>query len=250
MSTKVDRSQKIEDLFHYRRLPELMSIGNKTLDSDFYRKLVILQDLIYDLDQVLEHTWRVEPKDLEKCWQAINQQLLAMDVPEAELELYTRVLKQYETHELKLREVGWIQSVNLKDFYSVKTCDVKLIRRLIYDRYPQLDKMIPLPDWETFDLITEVNDDVEDFREDFNTFNGNLFLISTIIHGVEKTAGRFEQFLTDTYLNASSISCAEIEVDTMIEAEYHATLKRIPEVLSMGNRNPIKEARIYSQIHK
>lgn len=52
-----------------------------------------------------------------------------------------------------------------------------------------------MEEWRLFDLVTEVNDDVEDVFEDCDTINANSFLISTIEIGRKETRKIFTQFL-------------------------------------------------------
>lgn len=172
--------------------------GNQgKMDHDFYEDLIQLQYRIYLLDAVLEKDWNVDMDALKKSWDVINEQLLYLGVAEEDLEDYGSYLKTYEVHELNIRAGKTPQDHPIEYFYYYKSCDVKMIRRLIYDRYPQLAEKVSLNDWKVFDLITEVNDDVDDVNEDTHTINGNGYLIGIIMNGKSETNDVFIDFLND-----------------------------------------------------
>lgn len=198
-----DMRRKILELFEYRRLPEIITEGNGTMDEMFYDKLIALQNAIYELDEVLETEWLDNRAHLDDKWALINKHLLDLGVAESDLPDYTYNIKTYEKHELDIRRGKMPMQLDIEYFYYFKSCDVKLIRRLIYDRYPHLADSILLEDWRLFDLVTEVNDDVEDLYEDFETINGNRFLLSLAHFGRDRTARYFHNFLDDIdYRNA------------------------------------------------
>jgi len=95
-------------------------------------------------------------------------------------------------------------------YYYYKSCDVRLIRSIIYDFNCHLESKMKLEDWRYFDLITEVNDDVEDVFEDQYTINGNRFLISILETDLSSTKDDFLTFIKemkskeDKYLTANT----------------------------------------------
>jgi DNA helicase IV len=102
-------------------------------------------------------------------------------------------------------------------FYFYKSCDVKLLRRLIYDRNAALAKVIKPSEWRTFDLVTEVNDDVVDLQEDTTTINGNRFLISLLQFGKKKTVQIFNDFLDEMDVRNRALDVKSIEGVEFIE---------------------------------
>jgi len=80
-------------------------------------------------------------------------------------------------------------------YYFYKSCDVRLMRQIIYDLSEDLDSKYTLPDWRYFDLVTEVNDDVEDMFEDLETINGNYALIARWEFGKKESMRMIEAFL-------------------------------------------------------
>lgn len=192
-----DRRNKIITLFEYRRLPELIRMGGNELDVSFYEDLIDLQDKIYDLDAVLESEWKIDYVALGKTWEVIRAKLLELGVKDSELDDYCHQLKTYEIHEAGIRDGKLPHEFDMEYFYFFKSCDVKMMRRLIYDRYPSLHQFIALEEWRLFDLITEINDDVEDFYEDQHTINGNGYLLSKLVLGQEKTEANFRNFVDE-----------------------------------------------------
>ncbi len=191
-------TQKIHELFAYRRIPELLNLAGIEKDSPFVTRLYMLQEVIYALDHYLESNWDVKKKDLNERWKEIDDALLAFDIRKKALSDYTSEIGRYEEYELDLRKKKLPVSRSFETIYSCKSCDVKLIRKLIYRHAPDLNKKVREKDWVYYDLITEVNDDIQDVFEDCENWNGNRFLISMLIHGKRKTRKVYKEFLDDT----------------------------------------------------
>ena len=196
--------KKIIDLFKYRKLPELLSYGPYGFDSPLVGRLVDLQIAIYQLDQYLESNWKTSKRELNKYWKQIHEALSFLSVPENEHDDYLKHLKKYQQHELAMRSGKYPTSLSLKYYYFYKSCDVKLIRRIIYDFIPSLKKMIKLSEWRAFDLITEINDDVEDVYEDVGVINGNYFQFELAQKGKEFTSQKFDKTLLEAVHNSNS----------------------------------------------
>jgi len=196
---------KIIALFEYRELPKLIEIGSGTLDKDYYELLIQLQADIYYLDHELETNWHVSTSAIEDRWAAIYQSLTALGVPRDKHDEYCRHIYKYQRHELELRQRRFPMRLSMEYFYFYKSCDVKLLRKLIYDKYPVLQREVKLSDWRVFDLITEVNDDVEDLYEDLDTINGNRFLLSLLQQGPTATAAIYQDYLQELGLRIADI---------------------------------------------
>jgi len=191
---------KIIELFEYRKLPTLISYGGHLWDEQYYEMLIQLQYDIYLLDEVLESHWEVDMDIIADKWVDIHDDLRALSVPEHMIDKYCNHIYKYQRHELDLRRGKLPTRLSMEYFYFYKSCDVKLLRRLIYDHNPQLSRLIPTADWRLFDLVTEINDDVVDLQEDVTTINGNRFLISYLQYGKETTVGTFYSYLDDLQL--------------------------------------------------
>ncbi|MBK8506538.1 MAG: hypothetical protein IPL46_32675 [Saprospiraceae bacterium] len=104
---------------------------------------------------------------------------------------------RYQTRELELRQGITLLKHSMEDLYSFKSCDVRLLRRLLYREDDSLNSVLRFSEWLEFDLITEVNDDIEDLLEDLVAFNGNRFLFSLYEHGSKATHERFNVFIKE-----------------------------------------------------
>ena len=176
--------KKIEELFRYRKFPELLEqVGETYKGHELIKKLMRLQEAIYHLDHHLETHWEVKKKDLKPYWNEIYAALTALGIKKSHHDDYCKLIYKYQKHELYLREHKLPIRFDIEFYYYFKSCDVKLLRRIIYDNYPSLKSKFSHADWRYFDLITEVNDDVEDVFEDRTTINGNYFLIGHFTNG-------------------------------------------------------------------
>ena len=198
MAEKITISQKIQELFAYRRIPELLSLAGIEKDSPFVTRLYKLQEVIYDLDLYLESNWDIKKRDLRERWSAIHEALEAFDVKKKDFEDYTMDIARYEAYELDLRKSKLPISKSFETIYSCKSCDVKLIRKLIYRHAPDLKKKVREKDWVYYDFISEVNDDIDDVFEDCESWNGNRYLISVLKRGKGKTRRAYKGFLDMT----------------------------------------------------
>jgi len=189
--------QKITLLFEYRLFPALISKGNESKQQSdiFLQKLIDLQTAIYHLDAHLEVNWETNPKLIKWHWDNIKKYLSVFDIDRDSSDTYLNHIKKYEKHEQELR-VGKVPlRLDMEYFYFYKSCDVKLLRRLIYEHYRLSPECGKLADWRYYDLVTEVNDDVEDLFEDLDFINGNRFLISLLYYGKKVTEKVFIDFL-------------------------------------------------------
>jgi hypothetical protein len=194
---------KIEELFEYRKIPFLLSRVKKKERKPLKKKLISLQKDIYKLDSYLESNWDLKEKKLDKHWNRIYKTLAKLGFNENESDDLCKHIRKYQLHETQLRAHKMPTRLSEEYYYYYKSCDVRLIR-VIIDAYTKDDKIsLELSDWRYFDLITEINDDVEDIFEDQKTINGNLFNIMIYERGLEATVKVFYEKLTEFY-NAAS----------------------------------------------
>ena len=188
---KEELNKKVDELFQYRHIPELLHYSNiKGLDS-FNNKLKKLQFAIYYLDHYLESNWKIRKTELNRFWKDIYQSLTEFGILKKDAPDLCKQIGKYQSHESNMRLGKWPTSYKFKYLYYYKSCDVKLMRRLIYMEAPQLKAKIKEPDWRYYDYITEINDDVQDVFEDMKTINGNRFLISILQTGSRNTQQEF-----------------------------------------------------------
>lgn len=194
-NTIPDLTAKIKELFEYRKIPYLLSFLNPEKSKQFETQLVNLQKAIYFLDAYLESNWDLDQKRLKQKWKAIYSCLGDMGIQRDQAKEMLSHIRRYQKHEEQLRSALYPMRLNMEYYYHYKSCDVRLMRELIYKDCPAIENQIPLEAWRYFDLVTEVNDDVEDLFEDQFTINGNFLLLSVIVEGIDKSKTVFEVFL-------------------------------------------------------
>ncbi|MBK9735307.1 MAG: hypothetical protein IPO92_10205 [Saprospiraceae bacterium] len=197
---EIELREKIISLFEYRLFPELMVMASSfptSMKDQFTEHLISLQKAIYYLDAHLEAHWDVNEVTLDWHWKNISKYMVRLGIPFEKHQEYLNHIKKYEKHELELRQYKSPLRFDMEYFYFYKSCDVKLLRRLIYENFNLNGQAGSLADWRYYDLVTEVNDDVEDVFEDLDFINGNRFLISLHKWGKEKTNEMFKYFLMD-----------------------------------------------------
>ncbi len=192
---------KIIDLFNYRLFPQLLdhSNFNNQQKEDLNQKLINLQSEIYYLDAHLEANWETDQSAMQSYWDKIIRAITKFNIKKEKAEQLVSHIKKYEKHELELRQDFLPTRLSMEYFYFYKSCDVKLLRKLIYHQVSSLRSLATHADWRYFDLITEINDDVEDVIEDLETINGNRFLISILQYGKNNTKEIFMNFIDDIY---------------------------------------------------
>lgn len=228
--------QKITDLFEYRLFPLLSYSSNRdeAFKSQFFENLIQLQQAIYYLDAHLETQWHTKGEVLNWHWENIRTKLMAFDISEEGMDQYLNHIKKYEKHELELRQGKSPLRFDMEYFYFYKSCDVKLLRRLIYEKLQLTTVCGKLSDWRYYDLVTEVNDDVEDVFEDIGFINGNRFLISLIKYGHTKTYDTFLHFLKELEENARHKH--QTSEGVFRDVIYKSTILRLKETKELLNQ--------------
>lgn len=189
--------EKIKKLFTYRRISEMLKAANLDKDKNFAADIINVQYHIYMLDGYLESQWELNKKDLEKYWGAIFVALESMGYSVKEIASMVTEISDYEKIERNCRKDKWPTRESMEDFYITKSCDVRLIRHLIYNKSPELKATWKENAWRFYDIITEINDDISDVEEDVNTLNGNRYLISILRKGIDKTYREYHKYLDD-----------------------------------------------------
>ena|GEM_PF-545591 len=187
--------QKILDLFEYREFPHLLSFVESVDREVLKEKLVAIQEAIYHLDQVLESKWEIEDSEFDPHWENITEALISAGVPSDQTYSYLVNIRSYLRHEMQMRDGIAPSELDIEDYYYYKSCDVQLIRRVIYDQSPTLQEEMNLDNWRYFDYITEVNDDVTDIIEDHDSINGNGVAFYLYDNGHEDAKRMLEGFV-------------------------------------------------------
>ena len=180
--------KKIDELFEYRKITELLRLGLLDKNKKFVSHLIDIQTQIYMLDAYLESNWELDKEKLATYWSAIQTSLESLGYEKDQHDKLLSEIRQYEKIERRCRKDKWPTDVPFKEFYTTKSCDVRLMRHLIYEAAPSLKDTWKESVWTYYDLVTEVNDDIHDMEEDVTTYNGNRFLISILRKGLKKNA--------------------------------------------------------------
>lgn len=185
--------EKIDELFAFRKLADLHTLY--PVSEDFYAQLRDLQYQIYLLDDYLESNWKLDPLEAKIHWDKMNTALYGLLKNEKQVYKWFKEIRKYEKYEMQCRTQKWPTGVSFIEFYTTKSCDVRLDRRLIYHFSPQLEQVWKEKSWLFFDQITEVHDDVEDIREDLPTYNANRFLVALLRNGIPDTLKEYRKGL-------------------------------------------------------
>lgn len=226
-----DIKHKIDELFSYRKLIGLLQQGGLNKDKIFYAHLVDIQYQIYLLDAYLEGQWDLDKRALASCWDKIKVSLSHLNYSSSQIDKLLREIREYERIEISCRKGNWPTKVSFNKFYTTKSCDVRLIRHLIYDAKPELNDIWKEKDWTYYDLITEMNDDIADIIEDLNTYNGNRFLISVLRKGSLKTGKQYRAYIEKVTSKAKSYF--KKHTGEMNQQLYSWTMERSLETLDL-----------------
>jgi predicted DNA-binding ArsR family transcriptional regulator len=213
---------KIQELFEYRKLPYLLSQVNKKERKKLSKNLIELQKRIYQLDQYLESNWDLKAKKLDKYWVKIYKSLAKLGFDSQQSDDLTKHIRKYQLHESQLRDAKMPTRLSKEYYYYYKSCDVRLMRSIILEYTNDNNKIFEISDWRYFDLITEINDDVEDIFEDQDTINGNLFNILIHEDGIESSKDQLYQVLTEFYESSNERYRMTVNKDKLLISKWTA----------------------------
>ncbi len=243
--------KKIKKLFDYRGLPSLMMAGNVKRKKKLYKNLIKLQISIYELDEYLESNWKVYQKDLAEYWKSIHRCMLKCGVPKSKIGEYSKHIQKYQKHELDLRKAKLPVDGSIEFYYYYKSCDVRLMRQIIYDNSESLDDIFTMADWRYFDLITEVNDDVEDLFEDLTTINGNYVLIASWVYGKKQARKTIEEFIdvllvkNKDRLNKRKDKSEYIDIYEQTKRQLKETRKLLKKNIKQISKKDVRKAKLF-----
>ena len=230
--------KKIRELFTYRKISLVLHESGLDHDHAFRKELEGLQLKIYLLDAYLESQWDLDPAEISKYWQGITSALTDMHFSVDETEKLVREIRAYEKIERRCRKDRWPISVPFTKFYTTKSCDVRLIRHLIYRAAPALQQVWNEKAWKYYDQATEVLDDIADLMEDLQTYNANRFLVSWLRTGQRKTEKEYRKRLLRIQQKAEKYFQKHPHAAGH-EQLYQWTMEGIEETLQMLNRTMV-----------
>lgn len=241
-------AEKINQLFEYRKLNELLRIGQLDQNKKFTDHLFHIQSQIYWLDAYLESQWNLEEEELKKYWKSIHSSLEALGYSENDRDDLLKNIRRYQRIEQQCRADQWPVDVSFKKFYTTKSCDVMLIRHLIYTASPTLKETWKENIWTYYDLITEINDDITDLEEDLQTYNGNRFLVSILQRGTKKTEKSYAKFIhkvagnADKYFKKHPKQEQHHELHDWINARSAETLELLSQTIATADMQKLSSA--------
>lgn len=236
-----DVTEKISQLFEYRKLNELLRMAQLDQNKKFVDHLFHIQTQIYLLDAYLESHWTLEEEELNRYWEGIHSSMEALGYSAKDREDLLKDIRRYQRIEQECRENKWPVEVPFKKFYTTKSCDVQLIRHFIYGASPTLRKTWKESIWTYYDLITEINDDVTDLYEDLQTYNGNRFLVCILLKGTKKTEKQYTKFIdrvvkkADAYFKKHPKQEQHHELHAWIHSRYTETLELLSKTIAEAN---------------
>jgi hypothetical protein len=189
-----EHATKAEALFSLRCLRECLTAAtSEASHAQFLERLLELQCSIYTLDVYGERNWAIASKDLAEIWRGIRLSWSAVPTLEGKRPPLTDI-EEYQQIEVDMREGRRPDMIPIDIFYRHKTCDVRLMRQLIWSAYESPNSFVRRL-WEIFDLVGEILDDVSDVDEDRLTYNGNRFAFCLRQYGAGETASQYELFV-------------------------------------------------------
>lgn len=223
---------KIDNLFANRLIVESLYLAHlKQRDRRWLMHgLRGLQESIYNLDFYGESTWEVQTEILSNIWENIYKQLKFFGFNYQEIDRLVNEIKAYQKIEMLLRERRPPTELPISDFYYLKTCDVRLSRKLITIVAQNSLSMSLNPIWDCYDLASEVCDDLIDLWEDSFDFNCNRFLFQGKIFGDFETRREYAQFLDVIAIRARRLARSTSELGLLgADLIYRWTLKKLDE---------------------
>lgn len=208
-------SSRIDHLFATRRLPEQMAQVQPRSAVLLMSQLKALQLSIYHLDAYSERHWRLCPRTVDGFWVEIRASMSELEPDPVIAARLLQDMLDYQDLELALRNSPNEALPSLERYYHLKTCDVRLARRLIIRR-----ATVPPPcvgryqqAWELYDRVAEVSDDLEGVKEDITTFNGNRFLLGIGAAGPAATLDEYRRFIGEIQNQAEALKAKLLRND-------------------------------------
>jgi hypothetical protein len=110
---------------------------------------------------------------------------------------------------------------------------------------------ISLGDWGYYDIITEVNDDIEDLAEDCKIYNGNRFLISILQNGKQKTLKAYLGFIKDINKKATLRFAKDRKnpVKNWLKVQSKETKKLLFSQLNKNSMRSLKQSKLAKKMY-
>lgn len=231
--------EKILTLFEYREFPYLLKFVPEKRRDILLEQLIELQEAIYHLDTVLESKWEIKDEEFDPHWATITEKIIATGISAENAPSYLSLVRTYLKHEMLLRDGIAPTSLDIEEYYYYKSCDVKLIRKLIWENSEVLTQSTHLDDWKYFDYITEIDDDTSDIVEDHDSINGNGVVFYLNEYGHNEAVKILEGFIKSAKIRSEGILSNNptdtwlLFINSTTEKVYHNTHALIGQLKSV-----------------
>lgn len=197
---------KATGLLGIRRISEHCALAGLTKNELrwFMRGLTSFQRALYQLDLYGESVWEIDEAELNAIWEIIYDKLNFFDISRKEMTFLLRDIKIYQGVEVGLRSGRTPLALDIRDFYNLKTCDVRLARTLICMIGGDAESTA-MDLWNCYDIISEVCDDMVDIAEDLTTYNCNRLLIEKHLLGVNQVYSSYSDLISRVRVEASAM---------------------------------------------
>lgn len=187
-------SLESKQLLNFRKIPYYAKLCglNERKRLDAMIRIHSLQEAIYDLDSYGEKNWFIDRIRINEIWEKIDEEIDDFDIRRSSIRYAIEDLKKYQEIEIHLRERQFPLDVPLLEFYKTKTCDIRLERAIIEQMSQSGISRLLNEAWLLFDIISEVQDDLEDYWEDLGSYNFNRIQTEVYFYGVSHT---FEKYI-------------------------------------------------------
>jgi hypothetical protein len=203
-----DHRDKTKRLFEIRRISQNCYVaGLSEKESSWIMSgLTTFQQCIYELDVYGESVWEIEDSKLSMIWEKIYATLHFFGLNRNEMALLVRDIKKYQNIELGLRSGISPLGLDIRHFYHLKTCDVRLSRTLIQlIAQPKFTKPPMMELWNCYDIIGEVYDDMVDVAEDSRTYNCNRLLVENELFGANQVQASYRNLVSTVQTEAAQL---------------------------------------------
>lgn len=222
---------KIDELFEVRGLTYFIERMFPDVDERAQFRVLAcqLQKAIYALDCYGEITWDTSDNIITELMMCVRNAICDFGVAESAAGDLMSEIETYAKVELQIRRGIDVDMVPLSTFYRLKSCDVRLIRKLASNGGGgNLYATEAL--WADFDLVTEVIDDLEDAIEDVGTFNGNRWLSVIRRNGIQNARREYAVELTEVrnrFVRQLDRITMDSEMAVFLEKEFELKLREV-----------------------
>jgi hypothetical protein len=155
----------------------LVFFPQDTLSEEVANALFRIQLIIFLIDNYYESHWDYKEDEISPLWDEVTLLIRHLGVGENQVKQFLQDIRAYEKVEQQMRKGDTPDSVEIKNFYFLKSCDVRLQRHLA--KFVQAGEVCSSTPVQTdYDILGEILDDIDDMEEDQarDVYNGNRLI--------------------------------------------------------------------------